>query len=321
MNDLMKWRLNPRRFCAALSLFAFCGALQAQRFSFQRYGETQGLTNLVVTDLIQDRQGYIWVATFNGLFRYDGTSFKRFGDEDGIVTNKSINLFETPAGDLWGVSDNALFHLEGNRFREFDLPLHLNGPQSLVWLEKSSLFLLATDKGLAKVSFRDGKLGSPFFDASGDKTSIFAVYGAPDGNVWYSVPGGVCRLQGRKMACFGPPEGIPNDHWTAIRMDRNGDLWVRSEKRLEVLRGGGRHFVDGGSTLPPADGTGVLSLDREGNLFVPTQGGLARMLNGQWKLVTMREGLTSSSTRIALEDQEGSLWIGHLGAGLERWRG
>lgn len=321
MNDLMKWRSNSGRFRAALLLLAFCGALQAQRFSFQRYGETQGLTDLVVTDLIQDKQGYIWVATFNGLFRYDGTSFKRFGDEEGISTNKSIDLFETPAGDLWGVSDSAFFRLEGNRFHEFDLPVHLNGPQSVVWVEKSSLFLLATDKGLATISFRDGQLGSPVFDVSGEKATIFAVYGAPNGSLWYSDPSGICRRQDGKTACFGLREGIPNDHWTAIRMDRNRDLWVRSEKRLRVLRSGGTHFVDGGSTLPPADGSGVLSLDREGNLFVPTQGGLARMLNGQWKLVTMREGLASSSTRIALEDQEGSLWIGHLGAGLERWRG
>ena len=309
------------RFFVALSLLAFCGVPQAQRYSFQRYGETQGLTNLVITDLIQDKQGYIWAATFNGLFRYDGTSFVRFGENEGIPATGSISFVETPAGDLWGVSERALFRLEGKRFREYDLPVHLTGPQAAAWVETSSLFLLATDKGLATVSFRDSKLGSPVFDASGEKSAISAVYAAPDGSIWYSNLFGVCRSQAGKTVCFGLREGMPKDHWTAIRMDRNGDLWVRSEKRLRVLRSGKARFDEGGSALPPSDGTGVLSLDREGNLFVPTQQGLARMLNGQWKLVTMREGLTTGSSRIALEDQEGSLWIGHLGAGLERWRG
>jgi diguanylate cyclase (GGDEF)-like protein len=313
---------NHVRLFVALLLFTFCGALQAQRFSFQRYGETQGLTNLVVTDLLQDKQGYIWAATFNGLFRYDGTSFERFGEKEGIVTTGSIYLAKTPSGDLWAVSDHALFRLEGKHFHEYDLPVHLpNGPQAVVWDEKSSLFLLATDKGLATASFSGGKLASPVIDALNEKAPVLAVYGAPDGTVWSSIHSGVCRSRAGKTACFGIREGMPTDRWTAIRMDRNGDLWVRSEKHLRVLRGGTAHFDDGGRSLPPADGAGVLSLDRGGNLFVPTQRGLARLLNGQWKLVTMREGLTSSSTQVALEDQEGSLWIGHLGAGLERWRG
>ncbi len=311
-----------KRLSLALLLFTFCGALQAQRFSFQRYGATQGLTNLVVTDLLQDKQGYIWTATFNGLFRYDGTSFERFGEKEGIVTTGSIYLVKTPSDDLWAVSDHALFRLEGKHFHEYDLPVHLpNGPQAVVWDEKLSLFLLATDNGLATASFRGGKLAPPIIDPLNERASVLAVYEAPDGSVWFSIHSGVCRSLAGETACFGTREGMPKDRWTAIRMDKNGDLWVRSEKQLRVLRRGAAHFDNGGRSLPPAEGAGVLSLDRGGNLFVPTQRGLAFLLNGQWKLVTMREGLTSNSTQVALEDREGSLWIGHLGAGLERWRG
>ncbi|MGD0892845.1 MAG: diguanylate cyclase [Terracidiphilus sp.] len=318
----MVYRSIPGRLLVAILLFASCSVLHAQRFSFQRYGETQGLTNLVITDLIQDQQGYIWAATFNGLFRYDGTSFERFGEKEGISTTESLYLLETPSRDLWAVSEHALFRLEREHFHEYPLTVHLpNGPQAVVWQEKSSRFLLATDKGLATASFHGGQLDAPVFDLSGETAPVSAVYGAPDGTIWYAIPSGICHSQNGKRACFGPREGIPKDNWTAIRMDRNRDLWVRSEKQLRVLHAGGTRFEDGGSGLPPADGSGVLSLDREGNLFVPTQGGLARRLNGRWKLVTMREGLTSSSVRIALEDREGSLWIGHLGAGLERWRG
>jgi diguanylate cyclase (GGDEF)-like protein len=320
-DQMISGSITVRRFIMLL-LFALCGVLNAQRFSFQRYGESQGLTNLVITDLVQDQQGYIWAATFNGLFRYDGTSFERFGEKEGLGAGGSLYLIATPSGDLWAVSDHALFRLEGERFREFDLPFHLpNGPQAVLWDEKSSRFLLATDKGLATASFLGGNLDPPDLDPSQEKAPVFAVYAAPDGSTWYSVHSGVCRTQSGKTVCFGDRDGIPNDRWTAIRMDRNRDLWIRSEKRLQVLRSGATHFEEAGGSLPPSEGTGVLSLDRKGNLIVPTQSGLARRLNGQWSLVTIREGLTSSSTQVALEDREGSLWVGHLGAGLERWRG
>src|SRR5580658_7022166 len=178
-------RTISARVLIALWLLTLVCALEAQRFSFQRYGEAQGLSNLVITDLIQDKQGYIWAATFNGLFRYDGTSFKRFGETEGISTTGSIYLIETPSGDLWGVTEHALFHLEGEHFHEFDLPVHLSLPQAAVWVEKSSVFLLATDKGLATVLFHEGKFDSPVFDSSGQRAPVSAVYAAPDGSVWH----------------------------------------------------------------------------------------------------------------------------------------
>jgi diguanylate cyclase (GGDEF)-like protein len=295
--------------------------LPAQRFSFQRYGEAQGLMNLVVTALLQDREGYIWVATYNGLFRYDGTSFKRYGEDEGFPAGSPGFLTETPDGTLWAMSRDALYRLQGQHFQKFVVDASLVGPQPAVWMEDSSRFLLATDRGLASVTYKDGKIGKVVYADPNHEAQIWAIYAAPDGGIWYSFQDKICHIASVKTTCFGSDAGVTPDVWTAIRMDHNGDLWIRSEKHLRVLRAGARRFVDDGSALAPADGTGMLSLDREGNLFVPTQRGLARLRDGHWDVITMRQGLTSNSTQVVLEDQEGSLWVGHPGAGLERWRG
>jgi len=305
-----------------LVMVLFLGhSLAAQRFSFQRYGETQGLLDLVITDVIQDHEGFIWAATFNGVYRYDGTSFQRFGQADGIQPSTTLFLIETPDGTLWVVSEHSLSRREGNHFRKFELGVNLLGPQPVAWLQKSHTFALATSAGLGSLPVQDGSLGVISIDPTTKGQPVSAVYAAPDGTVWYSRESGICRRGAVETKCFGQNEGIPHDRWTGIRMDRNRDLWIRSEKRIFRLKAGSATFETGPEGLPPADGTGLLDLDRDGNLFVPTQRGLARLIKGRWSLVSMREGMTSDSVQVALEDREGSLWIGHLGGGLERWRG
>src|ERR1019366_9047066 len=58
--------------------------LAGQRYNFKFYGEEEGLENLVVQVVLQDRAGFLWVGTQNGLFRYDGSRFRAFGRADGL---------------------------------------------------------------------------------------------------------------------------------------------------------------------------------------------------------------------------------------------
>src|ERR1035438_3675 len=70
-----------RRSIVALLLAT---ALSAQRYSFKEYGQDAGLTNLDVYCLMQDRTGFLWVGTENGLFRYDGRQFRAYTEAQGL---------------------------------------------------------------------------------------------------------------------------------------------------------------------------------------------------------------------------------------------
>lgn len=60
----------------------------AQQDSFRYYGTDEGLTSVAVKVLFQDRTGFLWVGTENGLFRYDGQRFQRYGSADGLKLTK-----------------------------------------------------------------------------------------------------------------------------------------------------------------------------------------------------------------------------------------
>ena len=65
---------GPSEPIASLSCRRFA---MAQRYTFKEYVE--GLGNLNVNCMLQDRTGFLWIGTENGLFRYDGSRFQDFG--------------------------------------------------------------------------------------------------------------------------------------------------------------------------------------------------------------------------------------------------
>src|SRR5215472_15700483 len=102
-------------FADALALACPAGA---QEYSFRFYGAAEGLQNLVVLSLAQDRTGYIGAGTEGGLYRYDGTRFRLMGQAEGLPCSTEVHtLFVALDGALWVNTCTAIFRFDGQRFR------------------------------------------------------------------------------------------------------------------------------------------------------------------------------------------------------------
>lgn len=62
-----------------------CLVAFAQEYSFEYYGQEQGLSSSLVRAMAQDKQGFLWIGTRSGLFRYDGVQFQVFQRKDGFA--------------------------------------------------------------------------------------------------------------------------------------------------------------------------------------------------------------------------------------------
>ena len=97
-----------KRICyliTALLLFSSVNAQELDTLSFENIGVSEGLSNNSVTCLIQDRYGLIWIGTYDGLNRFDGTDFdvfrNRLRDSFSLVNNHVNAIAEGIDGDLW----------------------------------------------------------------------------------------------------------------------------------------------------------------------------------------------------------------------------
>src|ERR1700688_2741740 len=98
------------------------GFASAQRFTFKYYSHDQGLTSLDVHSLLQDRTGYVWVATSDGVFRYDGALFTAFSTTQGLPSNRIESLHQASDGTIWAGTRDGLARFEGDHFTSVTLP-------------------------------------------------------------------------------------------------------------------------------------------------------------------------------------------------------
>ncbi len=85
----------------------------AQRFTFEEY--VDGLKNLNVNCIFQDREAFLWVGTENGLFRYDGSRFQEFGYDAGLANTFITVLAADNSGRLWVGTTDGLFYMDATR--------------------------------------------------------------------------------------------------------------------------------------------------------------------------------------------------------------
>ena len=298
-------------------------AAWAQHYRFRHYGPEEGLST-AVSRLLQDRTGFLWVGTGNGLFRYDGARFQRFGTGDGLPSTSIRGLHETADGTLWVVTGRGVARFRHHSFEAVpiqgrtewvDLHAIASSPDGLVYL--------GSDRGLLV-----GNTGPPGTDpefhplAGAPADPVNGILAERDNTVWFSSGLRLCLMNRAGLRTFGEADGLPPERWRAVMRSRDGTLWVRGAQHLLVMTPGADRFTARDSGLPQSSNTLLAMMaDRDGAVLVSTDMGLARWRNGQWELIGMRQGLESDTITDVLQDREGSIWIGMWGAGVARWTG
>ena len=74
---------------------------RAQQLAGETLDVRHGLSNNEVEEIYQDRAGYLWIATWEGLNRFDGRRFERYGPEHGLPPRVLNAIGEDPGGTLW----------------------------------------------------------------------------------------------------------------------------------------------------------------------------------------------------------------------------
>jgi len=277
------------------------------RSVFRTYGRDQGFPSSAIHALIQDDDGFLWMGTENGLFRYDGNATTRWGTADGLPSDWVVRLLPHPEGGLWvGTSQGlARFHngvatpvtIEGQPWKDHISSLDLDGDRRLVVVGKGTVLHQASATDLAPLpGCPPGPISQVQVTRAGSlfiASNLFIHERRPDGS-WIRY--------GKEEGLVFPPG--------PLREDGEGNLWVVNGRHLALKPVGKDRFEDRSAWMPGAFyGGAATSADREGYVWIPTLEGALRVRGASHDVSGSREGLPSRSVHGIFQDREKNVWL------------
>jgi len=275
----------------ALAVALPAAAASVRPIRFDHLSLEQGLSQSSVMDILQDRRGYVWLATEDGLDRYDGLSFKVYkhdpADAASLPASFVWDVDEDAAGNVWvaTISGLAMWERATDRVVRQE---KLAGRHIRVVrydAKKNALWVGTRDSGFLRLDLRTGEWTSFVHDPA-------------------------------------DPGSLGDDRISALYVDGKDRLWIGTEGGLDLLDDGGRHFThfasDPANPASLSDGkVRAILQDDTGALWVGTSsGGLNRLdpATGRFEHFRHEEGVRGSlahdHVKAILQDADGRLWVG-----------
>jgi len=266
---------------------------------FEHLSVEQGLSQSIVTSIVQDKNGFLWFGTEDGLNCYDGYQFK---------------VYKNDPDDSLSLSDNGIMCLYKDRKKN-------------IWI--------GTDKrGLNKYDYKTGKFLHVKFDKDFSGSKVNSVCQDMQENFWIGTDRGLFQCSPEmkliKKYLHNPIDAnsLTDSNIRSVVCDRDGDIWVGTENGLnkfdlknKTIKRFFSSFNLGKVSLPISN----LFEDREGYIWIGTfSNGVFRLNKSTGEFISYTNilsdetSLSANDVRKIFEDKEGNLWIGTAN-GLNRF--
>ena len=335
----------------------FAGNTSAQNnIRFNHLTVEDGLSQSAVTCILQDRKGFMWFGTQDGLNRYDGYNFKIFKNDPADSTTLSDNfifsIYEDSLANLYIETQSGKFHKYFPAKETFSVVIKdsvnlsranyntvgafFEEPSGVKWTGglSKSIGLIREDVIGGITEFKHNQADP--FSLSDDK--VYSIFKDRRGNLWVGTGNGLDRFDEKteKFFHFRNNPGDPNsitDNWVwPIYEDAKGNLWIGT------VRGGlCRYDYQTNSFFnyknDPADPTSLndnfifsIYQDRSGVIWIGTNTGGLNYFHPSTQAFEHyiskpgnENSLSANEILSLFADSQGNYWIGTRGSGLDKF--
>lgn len=285
----------------------------------------------ITRNIIQDRKGNIWMAAFDGIFRYDGKSFANITDK--VSQARFFSVLEDRKGNLWfGSIGSGVYRYDGKTFRHFTtVEGLLNNDVGSIYEDRNGNIWFGVFGGASCYNgkyFRNYIInGDSMNEDHTGKTfqerplyEVNSIIEDKTGKLWLATRGNTFVYDGKTFTVFSY-DGKPFKNVRTIIEDKKGNIWLSGNDGL--WRYDGRVFTNFAKQF-----VGYVIEDKKGNIWTSSEAAIGqgwvlsrydgRSLSGKQPMVT--EIAHRPMTFGILEATDGDIWFGSVG-GVYRYNG
>lgn len=265
---------SPQSPSASASVPPTYSALNSTHWS--TFTTKDGLAGKVITGVIQDMQGLIWVASTDGLTRFIGGDWEPY--VSSINGTYVISAAQDNKGNLWfGTVYGGAFEYTGQEWHNFT-PANTGGGLpgteiNAMLVDNHDNIWFATEGNIGQrtppIAYGVTRYNGTNWTSFLDRTNVTTIFQDKDGNLWFGTNVGVIRYDGSQWQTFTIKDGLADGYVVSIVQDNQGDLWFGTWSK-----------------------------------------GVSRYDGKNWRTFIREDGLVSSAIHCMLNDKDGNLWFG-----------
>ena len=295
---------------------------------FEHYSSEDGLSHNYISQILQDREGYIWISTWYGLNRFDGNRFVNYtvqpGDYSNLSHNRILSLSEDANGYLWVTTyDNSIYRFDSHQEKFLavpgDITPELAGArvdkyhcdrQGNTWIALSGIGLYKIGPDLRPhvfIGLADNCIGK----------EIRHIYEDSDGTVYVVSEYGLASVKDDIPAIISRNSSV-----TGFTEYGNKVIFISGNEILAIDRNTGlrEHVTAGDDSTGPAVSVTATGSHGNSRLYVAFRNGaVAAVDTVGFSAEIHRGGQSVGRIRYTFPDPEGLLWIVTDRTGISSW--
>jgi len=328
----------------------------AAEYHLKTWTVENGLPQNVIRGIAQTPDGYLWIATLDGLARFDGVRFIVFNKSNtpGIVSNRFSRMVQDRAGDLWLTTESGeLTRYHGNSFHSFGPAegIPKGSVRGIVRSAAGDIWVLSEDS-ILKINPSTVE----FMDVTPADTKIrYQSFYWDNAGLWGMDRDGLHLFMDGRLISYAMPAWLSGKTLLGVSVDQRGAIWIETAdgrqgmispntqavKQVDASHPAATSSLDSHGRLWPQRISGRLSRllevpssghlatialtgffeDREGNVWVATEGdGLYQLQEETVTVYSKAQGLIDQDIYPIYQDKSGAIWIGAWHRGLSSFR-